>query len=80
MTEDQNGKFARRNSDIVARRSRRIVNLAADTSVAPPRINKSGSSQNFGKTAHHGLKPVAIYRQPFRLNDVKTPKQRYFTA
>jgi hypothetical protein len=39
-----------------------------------------GSSQNFGKTAHHGLKPVAIYRQPFRLNDVKTPKQRYFTA
>jgi hypothetical protein len=42
--------------------------------------NNFGSSQNFGKTAHHGLKPVAIYRQPFRLNDVKTPKQRYFTA
>jgi hypothetical protein len=39
-----------------------------------------GSSQNFGKTAHHGLKPVAIYRQPFRLNDVKTQKKRYFTA
>jgi hypothetical protein len=39
-----------------------------------------GSSQNFGKTGQHGLKPVAIYRQPFRLNDVITRKKRYFTV